>query len=261
VHQQLRLVRLTIRGGGLSGTLETLSRPPPTMQPTTAALAPSVDRNEFLGAVALVIGGSRGLGEVTAKLIASGGGHVIVTYARGRSDAEAVAADINDWGGHCETAAYDVLQDAAVQMARLSRVPTHLYYFATPTIWRRKAALCVLDRFREFNQFYVAGFLEAVMAALGRNPAGIRVFYPSTVYVEERPAEMTEYAMSKAAGEMLCADLDRYQPGVRVLVKRLPRAATDQTGSVVPTQLAAAASVMLPVVRQMHRADAAELRA
>ena len=248
VHQQLRLVHIAVYGGGLSGTLETVSRPPPAAQPTTATLASSVARNEFLDATALVIGGSRGLGEVTAKLVASGGGRVIVTYARGQADAAAVAADINDWGGRCETAFYDVLQDATAQVARLPRAPTHVYYFATPTIWRRKAALCVPERFQEFNSFYVAGFFAVIMACLGRRPEGIRVFYPSTVYVDSRPADMTEYVMSKAAGEILCADLNQHQRGIRVLVERLPRAATDQTGSIVPTRLADAASIMLPII-------------
>ena len=36
------------------------------------------------------------------------------------------------------------------------------------------------------------------------------MFYPSTVFVQDRPQEMTEYAMSKAAGEILCADIARY---------------------------------------------------
>jgi hypothetical protein len=253
VNTRYRLVRLAVRGAGLAGGLETSSRPPPAVQASTAAIAPSVRRDECVGATALVIGGSRGLGEVTAKLIAAGGGHVIITYMKGGGDADAVAADINGWGGHCETAAYDVRQAAAPQIARLSRAPTHLYYFATPTIFRRKSGLCALERFQEFNSFYVAGFLDAVEACLGRRPEGIDVFYPSTVYVENRPAEMTEYAMAKAAGEILCADLQKYMRGVRVLMRRLPRSATDQTGSVVPSEVADPVGVMLPVVREMHR--------
>jgi len=42
----------------------------------------------------LVIGGSRGLGELTAKLLCSGGGCVHLTYSRGRNDARRVSAEI-----------------------------------------------------------------------------------------------------------------------------------------------------------------------
>jgi hypothetical protein len=81
------------------------------------------------------------------------------------------------------------------------------------------------------------------------------VFYPSTVYVEDRPADMTEYAMSKAAGEILCADIQKHLRGVRVFAHRLPRSATDQTVSLVPIKTADPVTVMLPLVREMHRVD------
>ena len=42
---------------------------------------------EFANVRALVIGGSRGLGEITAKIIAAGGGDVWITYRRGKEDA------------------------------------------------------------------------------------------------------------------------------------------------------------------------------
>jgi hypothetical protein len=252
VDPRFRLVRLKVHGGGLAGRLETCSRHPPVQQPGTATLASAVTAGAFAGATALVIGGSRGLGEVTAKLIAAGGGAVIITYVAGRADAEAVAADINAWGGQCQIAPYDVRQAAAPQIAPLHQAPTHLYYFATPTIGRRKSGLYAAERFEEFNAFYVTGFMNAVDACLQRRPEGLSAFYPSTVYVESRPAEMTEYAMSKAAGEVLCSDLQQYRRGVRVLMRRLPRSATDQTGSIVPMHTADPVSVMLPIVQEMH---------
>ncbi len=50
-------------------------------------VGPHVSANEFTGAAALVVGGSRGLGELTAKLLAAGGGRVTITYAYGEGDA------------------------------------------------------------------------------------------------------------------------------------------------------------------------------
>jgi NAD(P)-dependent dehydrogenase (short-subunit alcohol dehydrogenase family) len=214
--------------------------------------AARVDQGEFSAAVALIVGGSRGLGEVTAKLIAAGGGKVIITYASGAGDAGNLAAQINSWGGRCEVAAYDVWREAAGQLRVLSEAPTHVYYFATPSIVRRKAALCTRERLEEFNQFYIFGFRALVDAVRALRSGAITVFYPSSVYVAERGPELTEYAMAKAAGEILCADMTRYEDGVRILCHRLPRVLTDQTASMIPGQAADPCEVMLPLVRAMH---------
>lgn len=252
VDARFRRVQLKISGGGLSGRLETFSRLPPVTQASLDSVAELVTRGEFSRSIALIVGGSRGLGEITAKLIAAGGGKVIITYARGKADAQRLAAEINGWGAHCEALAYDVRQDAERQLETLPEPPNQLYYFATPTISRRKSGLCARERLDEFNDFYVHGFLRLVEAGLRRRPEGIAAFYPSTVYVQKRPADMTEYAMAKAAGEILCSEIAAYLPKVRVLSERLPRTATDQTASLIPVESADALSVMLPIVRKMH---------
>jgi NAD(P)-dependent dehydrogenase (short-subunit alcohol dehydrogenase family) len=253
VDPRFRMVRIAVRGGGLLGSVSAISRPPPTAQPDMKALAPLVGRDEFIGSTVLVVGGSRGIGEVTAKLVAAGGARVLLTYRRGKEDAEAVAREIRDWGGNCHTAVYDALQSAAPQLSSLPHAPSHVYYFATPTIYRRKAGLFDAGRFQEFNAYYLAGFLDLAEASLRLRPEGVRFFYPSTVYVENRPAEMTEYAMSKAAGEVLCADLAQHLRGVTIIARRLPRIATDQTVSLVPMAAASASEVMLPIVRELQR--------
>jgi hypothetical protein len=63
---------------------------------------------------------------------------------------------------------------------------------------------------------------------------------------------MTEYAMSKAAGEVLCNDLSKWAPGVEVLMRRLPRMLTDQTNGIAPAQLSDSIEVLLSIIRAMH---------
>jgi hypothetical protein len=58
--------------------------------------------------------------------------------------------------------------------------------------------------------------------------------------------------MAKAAGEMLCDDMNRFEPRARVLVTRLPRADTDQTASLVAVPSADPVELLLPVVRELH---------
>jgi nucleoside-diphosphate-sugar epimerase len=163
-----------------------------------------------------------------------------------------VAEQIRTWGGECHVIAYDAERPAVAQLADLPYAPSQVYYFATPTILRRKSGLFDATRFEEFNRYYLAGLVQVAEACAAKRPEGLRVFYPSTVYVEQRPADMTEYAMSKAAGEVLCADLARHLRNVRIVTYRLPRIATDQTVSLVPMASADALTVMLPIVRELH---------
>ncbi len=99
VDSRFRRVQLKIKGPGLAGSVVTFARVPPVSQPSMAAIAEHVGGGEFDKSTALIVGGSRGLGELTAKLIAAGGGKVIITFAIGKVDAEKVAAEINNWVG------------------------------------------------------------------------------------------------------------------------------------------------------------------
>lgn len=252
VAPRFRLVRINVTARGLRGSLDTVSRMPPVSQPNLEKVMSLVTRSEFRGSTALIVGGSRGLGELTGKLIAAGGGRVVLTYSAGKSDADAVIAEMRAAALDCAAGGYDVRRPAAEQLTELNVVPTHVYYFATPAIFRRKIGLFDAGRFAEFNAFYVTGFFDLVQACMRLRPAGFRVFYPSSSAVDVRPGNMTEYSMSKAAGEILCADLTKFVPGVRVVTRRLPRLPTDQTSSVANTASVDPIEVLLPIVREMQ---------
>ena len=52
--------------------------------------------NEFKNFRALVIGASRGLGELTAKCLGFGGASMLLTYARGKNDILNVLNDVKN---------------------------------------------------------------------------------------------------------------------------------------------------------------------
>jgi acyl dehydratase len=245
------LVRQDIAGGGLAGTVESFARVPPVSQATMQSLVGLVDATEFAGAVALVVGGSRGLGELTAKLVASGGGHVVITYHVGRTDAERVAQEINEAGGTAEIMAYDARRPAEEQLTGLADSPTHAYYFATPLIFRDPSEVFKPERFHDFSAIYVDGFWHLATALRARRNQ-LSIFYPSSVFVSDRPRNITEYAMAKAAGEALCADMNLAFAPLHVTVSRLPRLATDQTASIVTVETPSAVATLLPIVREVQ---------
>lgn len=249
---RFRLVTLAVSGGGWVGTLDAHVRPAPTGQADPVSIAARVVPGEFAHACALVIGGSRGLGELIGKIIAVGGGHVTLTYAVGEMDARRVEAEITAYGGRCHIIRYDVRKNAHEQLNHLRSVPTQVYYLATPVIARRNSTVFNQQRFQEFIEFYVTAFYELYGELRSRFNKEISFFYPSSVYVDARPKGMTEYAMAKAAGEVLCADIQTFETPGRILVRRLPRLPTDQTASLFPASTADPISVLLPIIREVY---------
>jgi NAD(P)-dependent dehydrogenase (short-subunit alcohol dehydrogenase family) len=104
---RFRLARMQITGATLAGTIETFFRPRPVAQKSMNDVLAAVPASAFAGHRALVIGGSRGLGELTAKIVAAGGADVVITYARGKDDAERVCAEICAAGRTCAAQHYD----------------------------------------------------------------------------------------------------------------------------------------------------------
>lgn len=252
VDTRFNLVKQTVFGGGLIGSVEAFARTPPSEQAAIAEVAQWVELKEFAESDALIIGGSRGLGELTAKIIAAGGGRVTVTYAVGKAEAEKVATEIRAFGGDCNLMHYDVRHPATEQLSALTTRVRTLYYFATGAIFGRKSRLFNGAVFDSFVDFYIRGFFELCSSLLSQGHCQLTAFYPSSVAVEEKPADMMEYAMTKAAGEVLCSYMSRFLPGLRTVIHRLPRLATDQTASVMPIETASALAVLLPVVREIE---------
>ena len=66
------------------------------------------------GKTAVVTGASKGIGAGIARAFAEEGANIVVNYARGKDDAEQVAADIRNSGGKSNTVQADVSQQSDV---------------------------------------------------------------------------------------------------------------------------------------------------
>lgn len=249
---RFRLIKMAISGGGWTGSVDAYARPEPARQPAMPILAAKIAGSEFRGGSVLVVGGSRGLGELIAKMAAVGGAHVTLTYAVGEADARRVQAELRAHGLSCDVMRYDVRDSPEQQLASLSTAPNEVYYMATPLIFRRRTALFEAKRLQEFLTFYVTGFYQLCKALKRMSPDRLSIFYPSSEFVDKRPAGMTEYTMAKTAGEVLCADMLSFERPGSILVQRLPRLATDQTATIMEVDEADAVEVLLPIMRKVH---------
>ncbi len=247
LEDRFRMVKIRVFAPGVQGRLDAFFRPKPVAQADYATVLGQVTPGQFAGQHALVIGGTRGAGEVTAKLLAAGGAQVVVSYHQGSGDAERVAAEIRSGGGHCAVLGLDVAAGApaVADLFGPGLAPTHCYYFASPHIAPNKSRSWDAGLFACFCRIYVDAFADLVRAlADGPNPA-CTFFYPSSIYVEQPEKGFAEYAAAKGAGEALCVQLAARYPQARFLAPRLPRMATDQTASIVPIKSESALDTML----------------
>jgi hypothetical protein len=252
LDERFSMLAIRITGGGFDGRISAALRPSPKNQSTFAELRGLVRADEFAGINALVIGGSRGLGEVAAKALAAGGAEVRFTYSRGRDDAGRVAADITSGGGSAKCFGYDVQLDSA-RLAELlgGWKPSLLGFFATPTIAAAGKKGFSSDRFHELCRFYIDGFSGTFEACLTGGMPLAGVLYPSSAFVDDLPAGMGEYATAKSAAETLCRFLAKTHRNIRFECPRWTRLATDQTASLIPADIRNPDQAVLDALRQV----------
>ena len=85
----------------------------------------------------------------------------------------------------------------------------------------------------QFKKVYAEAFREIALEFLKRG--GKKIYYPSSVAVEQDIKGMEEYKMAKKEGELVCNDLNVRFP-FKILIDRLDRVNTDQTLSIMPTK-------------------------
>lgn len=72
---------------------------------------------DLTGKVALVTGGSRGIGRATSLALAKQGAHVVVNYVKGEEEARRVVREIEEAGGKAEALGFDVANMQATEEA------------------------------------------------------------------------------------------------------------------------------------------------
>lgn len=160
---------------------------------------------DLSGKVALVTGGSRGIGRATAEALARQGAHVIVNYARGEAEAAQVVEGIVSRGGKAEAIGFDVADTAKTEAAiteaakRLGRLDILV---ANAGVSIDGLALQLSDEtFDKLWTVNVRGAMACARAALKvmiRARRG-RIIFVSSVVGETGNAGQSAYAATKAA--------------------------------------------------------------
>ena len=241
---RLNYLEISATASGLYGVVKTVRRPEPITQPQITELTAIVQPDEFKHQKALIIGGSRGLGELAAKLLVVGGADVTVTYAHGMEDAARVELECATSGYDLHACKFDITDPDSYE---LPLDWNYLYYFASPKI-RANANPINETMLAQFCEFYVVGLKKLVDRA---GEALTHIFYPSTVFIDQNASGFLEYILAKSMGEELVYQFANTR-GLTVYTPRLPALETDQTVSIVPAQYLPAEVIMLDAIRNLN---------
>ncbi|MBS0366445.1 MAG: SDR family NAD(P)-dependent oxidoreductase [Proteobacteria bacterium] len=244
--ERFRMIRMEVAGSVSQGQIAALFRAPAVEQLPLTEVRRHVAPNAFAGQRALVAGGSRGLGELAAKILAAGGAEVTITWSRGQADAQRVCAEAAALGLSCGARQLDLASvseagDLPGWLAALR--PTHVYYFASPPIAKNTSGQFDAQLHARFEAIYVGAFAALVQALTLRRASAPYFFYPSSVFLDNTEPGFEEYCAAKLAGERLCHELAAQ--GIACVAPRLPRMRTDQTSGLRADQVSDSLPVML----------------
>jgi 3-oxoacyl-[acyl-carrier protein] reductase len=160
---------------------------------------------DLTGKVAVVTGGSRGIGRSVSEALAAQGAHVVLTYVKGEAEAQKAVAGIVERGGKAEAVGFDVadmkateeaIAAAAKRLGRLDILVANAGVAMDNLLLRVKEE--EIDRVLAVNLKGAIAAARAATKVMMRARTG-RVIFLSSVVGEMGNAGQAVYAASKAA--------------------------------------------------------------
>jgi len=213
--------------------------------------------NSLAGKVALVTGGSRGIGAAIARTLAAQGADVAITYGASREKAEAVAAEIRASGRRAEAIPADAadaaqviaaVDTAVVRLGQLDILVNNAGNFLTGTIDQ-----LTLDDYERTMSVNLRAVFAATMQAAKYLPDGGRIISLGSCLAPRagRPG-ISLYAASKSAlvGFTKGVARDLGQRGITVNLVHPGPTNTDMNPADGPRAASTLAALALPAYGQ-----------
>jgi len=178
------------------------------------------------GKVALVTGGSRGIGAAIAKRLAADGASVAITYAKDSVSASAVVKAIEDAGGKALAIQADALDSAAVQAAVEKAVAglgkLDVLVNNAGTAIPKPFVDTTLEEIDHVINLNIRGVFVSTQAALKQmNDNGRIIMIGSCVGERNLTPGLAAYAATKGAVKMFAQSLSREVGGRGITVNNV----------------------------------------
>lgn len=205
-----------------------------------SSLMPS--SHQLHGKVALVVGGSRGLGAAISQALALQGCSVIVSYHRCEAEAEQIRTRLGGRSGLLELVQGDAAdlhwcRELRDRICKQYQGLDFLICNASPPIHPMPFTPEKLDQYHDFLEKSVAlvsGPMSMFLSCLSER-SGWNVVV-SSAFVRDLPAEWPHYVTAKSAVEGLARWAAANDKRIHTLVVRPPKLLTDQTNTTLGRQ-------------------------
>ncbi len=230
LKKNLKQLEISVQGPGFEGSIKAYKRPGAVEQPALKDLQAILPENSLVGKNIVIIGGTRGVGEVLAKLLGMAGANIFCSYHMGESEARKLDQEFSEENLKIQFFKFDCRNSDHVKNLKnrvKSNQPHMLFFCATPFIEATKASVFSKKLYKKFCSYYIKAFYGLFKEL--NNPDLELVWTPSTVYADPIPANLLEYGKSKQVLEKTVSILSQRHSNISWECPRLPRMATDQT--------------------------------
>ena len=243
--ERFNIVDLEVISENISSIIRAIVRPKPIENLSIQALETLLEDEEKINKRILVIGGTRGIGNIVVKILSLLGCNLTFTYASGFEEALKLKEDMSKFGKDIDFVKFDINCESSSLLFNCK--PEYIFYFPTPKIFVKRTKEFEAELYKKFHFFYVESFKNIFDMSKENNVKGI--FYPSSIALEENAKDMIEYVKAKKDGEIICKELNR-KSTLKILVKRLPRILTDQTATNLNIKSEGPFDIMMPIIRE-----------
>jgi hypothetical protein len=234
---------------GCEGYIESFFRSEKINQPSIKKLKNYVSKNQFINHNSLIIGGSRGLGELTAKIILIGGGKVLITFNKNMKIAKKLKKELLKSKLNLKIKQFSVKKNGAFNNNFFkNKKYNSIYFFATPLIYRKKQKIFDNKIYKEFLNVYSAPLKKIIK--INKNNKFVFI-YPSTTFISEKNPILKEYVKAKINGENKLKKLNK-KFNFDLIINRLPRLLTDQNNSIFEGNLQPGTHYILNIVKKVN---------
>lgn len=252
-------INISVKSSIMDGIIQAFVRPTPISQLSFLEISKFTKNYINLdNTTSLIIGGSRGLGEVTSKIIASYGGKVIITYHQGDKEAIEICDDINNKSNKnlATSLKFDVRnpEELFQFLTKNKTIINSIYYFATPKIKGLKSIEIDKSLLELYSEYYTICFSKLLKKMSEyQQDQHKKVFYPSTVFINNFKEELKEYVLAKKNAEEYIEFIKNKLNNISIYVERLDILKTDQNNSIFSVDVKEPHVIMNKIVIKMNK--------